>query len=195
VALLVVARTLGSVEWPGWVRGLGARVGMELGTPPEVERGLDAYARGDLQTALNELTRARREYPHLVVPALYLGRTYRELGDWRGAGEILGAAVKQNPEDGLAHREFGAFLLARGQHHAREGRQERARADYELALKFFDNAGQLNFEDRIARGYLACTHAMLGNRSEAEQHRSAAGPGPWGRCFETRRTAPKKRRT
>ena len=168
---------------------------MDLGTPPEVERGLAAYAAGDLETALNELTRARREYPHLVVPALYLGRVYREMGDWDGAGKALAAAIRQAPEEALAHREFGAFLLARGQHQAHEGSRERARADYTLALNFFSNAGQLNSDDQIARGYIACTHVLLGNTDEAQVYRDAAGLGPWARCFEKRNTKPKKRRT
>ena len=133
-----------------------------------VQQGVDAYARGQREVAVNAFNKAVRENPKDALPHIYLARMAREVGNFSLASQELQLALQADPANALALREMGADLLAQG--------------NFELALRFYIRAVQANPADKSAQGYLGCTLMRLGRVPEGTTFLNRAGPGPWTGC-------------
>lgn len=133
-----------------------------------LQQGVDAYARGQREVAVNAFNKAVRENPHDALPHIYLARMAREVGNFSLASQELQLALQSDPANALALREMGADLLAQG--------------NYELARRFYVRAVQANPADKTAQGYLGCTLMRLGRIPEGTTFLNRAGPGPWTGC-------------
>jgi Flp pilus assembly protein TadD, contains TPR repeats len=133
-----------------------------------IQQGVDAYARGQREVAVNAFNKAVRENPKDALPHIYLARMAREVGNFSLASQELQLALQADPANALALREMGADLLAQG--------------NFELARRFYIRAVQANPADKSAQGYLGCTLMRLGRVPEGTTFLNRAGPGPWTGC-------------
>jgi tetratricopeptide (TPR) repeat protein len=133
-----------------------------------LQQGVDAYARGQREVAVNAFNKAVRESPHAALPHVYLARMAREVGNLTLASQELQLALEAEPSNAIALREMGANLLTQG--------------NYELARRFYVRAVQADPADKTAQGYLGCTLMRLNRTSEATGFLNRAGPGPWTNC-------------
>ena len=133
-----------------------------------VQQGVDAYARGQREVAVNAFNKAVRENPKDALPHIYLARMAREVGNFSLASQELQLALEADPANALALREMGADLLAQG--------------NFELAQRFYIRAVRANPADKSAQGYLGCTLMRLGRVPEGTTFLNRAGPGPWMGC-------------
>ena len=113
-------------------------------------------------------TAIARRSPELAEPHIYLGRMAREDGDRATAQRELDQAVKVDPNNALAHREMGSYLLSIG--------------NPQLASRFYVRAIEANPRDKTAMGYLACALVQQGRFPEAQNFLNRAGQGPWNVC-------------
>ena len=133
-----------------------------------LQQGVDAYAGGQREVAVNAFNKAVRENPKDALPHIYLARMAREVGNFSLASQELQLALQSDPANALALREMGADLLAQG--------------NFELARRFYVRAVQANPADKSAQGYLGCTLMRLGRVPEGTTFLNRAGPGPWTGC-------------
>lgn len=133
-----------------------------------MQRGIDDYRRGQREAAVGEFTKASRDNPNDPMPHVYLSRMAREVGNMTVAGDEAQQAVKLGPENAVALRELGLYLLNVG--------------NYDLARRFLVRALQADNTDKMAMGYLGCTMVRLGRPTEAQVWLNRAGPGDWSRC-------------
>ncbi|HEX6535526.1 MAG TPA: hypothetical protein VF041_13100 [Gemmatimonadaceae bacterium] len=152
------------------------------GTPAAIASGVSEYQAGRREAARADFDRAAREQPKLALPHIYLARIAREEGDFATAGAELQKALQLEPQNAVAHRELGAFFLARGAQFAARGRPDLATADYDAARRSYVRALGIDSGDRDAQGFLGCTLARLGRASEAASWLGRAGQGPWSVC-------------
>ena len=136
-----------------------------------MQRGVDAYRRGQREVAYNEFSKAARDNPNDPMPHVYLSRMAREVGNMTIAGQEAQTAVKLGPDNAVALRELGLYLLSAG--------------NYDLARRFLVRAVQADTSDRMAMGYLGCTLTRLGRPTEAQVWFNHAGQGDWSRCAMT----------
>ncbi|MBA3404935.1 MAG: hypothetical protein H0U13_09675 [Gemmatimonadaceae bacterium] len=171
-----------------FVIDLGQSTGVMEGTPAQTVRGIEAFRRGDLQTAGRELSQAAVTYPRSALALLYLARMRTDAGDLSGAGEYLEAAVLREPANAVANRDLGLNYLfkARASDQAAGG-EVASRNNLIEADRFLAAAALLNPSDRTSRGYRGCVLAALGAVDEAERLLSLAGDGPWQRCASVNR--------
>lgn len=133
-----------------------------------MQRGIDDYRRGQREAAVGEFTKAARDNPNDPLPHVYLSRMAREVGNLTVAGEEAQTAVKLGPNNAIALRELGLYLLNVG--------------NYDLARRFLVRAIQADNTDKMSMGYLGCTMMRLGRPTEAQVWLNRAGPGDWSRC-------------
>lgn len=133
-----------------------------------LQQGMDAYARGQREVAVNAFNKAARENAHAALPHVYLARMAREVGNLTLASQELQLALEAEPANAIALREMGANLLTQG--------------NYELARRFYVRAVQADPTDKISLGYLGCTLMRLNRASEATTFLNRAGAGPWTNC-------------
>lgn len=138
------------------------------GRSDAMQRGIDDYRRGQREAAVGEFTKAARDNPNDPLPHVYLSRMAREVGNMTVAGEEAQTAVKLGPNNAVALRELGLYLLNLG--------------NYDLARRFLVRAVQADNTDKMAMGYLGCTMMRLGRSTEAQVWLNRAGPGDWSRC-------------
>jgi tetratricopeptide (TPR) repeat protein len=133
-----------------------------------LQRGIDDYRRGQREAAVGEFTKASRDNPNDPRPHVYLSRMAREVGNMTIAGQEAQTAVKLGPDNAVALRELGLYLLSAG--------------NYDLSRRFLVRAVQADTSDRMAMGYLGCTLTRLGRPTEAQVWFNHAGQGDWSRC-------------
>ena len=135
-----------------------------------LQRGVVLYQQGQAVNAGAEFTIAAREMPASAMPHVYLSRLARERGDLATAFNEAAAAVRLEPNNGVALRETGAVLLARG--------------DNDTARKFYVRALKANPADKAAMGWLACSFHRMGYNDEAARWSQRAGAGDWSSCLQ-----------
>jgi len=166
-----------------WVKGVLAAVvvlvivglgfaaysqGWFSGRDDALQRGIDDYRRGQREAAVGEFTKASRDDPNDPMPHVYLSRMAREVGNMTIAGQEAQTAVKLGPDNAIALRELGLYLLSAG--------------NFDLSRRFLVRAVQADTSDRMAMGYLGCTLTRLGRPTEAQVWYNRAGQGDWSRC-------------
>jgi Flp pilus assembly protein TadD len=92
----------------------------------------------------------------------------REVGNMTVAGQEAQTAVSLGPQNAVALRELGLYLLSAG--------------NYDLARRFLVRAVQADTGDHMSMGYLGCAMIRLGRATEAQGWLNRAGPGDWSRC-------------
>jgi tetratricopeptide (TPR) repeat protein len=133
-----------------------------------VARGVELYRGGRRVEARAEFERVASANPRLAIPHVYLGRIAREEGDLSRANDELRQAVTLEPNNLLAQREMGQYLLAAG--------------NPDLARRFLVRAVQIDSTDAAANGWLGCALVRLNNREVADRFLRRAGPGDWTGC-------------
>jgi hypothetical protein len=133
-----------------------------------VARGVELYRGGRRVEARAEFERVAGANPRLAIPHVYLGRIAREEGDLSRANDELRQAVTLEPNNLLAQREMGQYLLAAG--------------NPDLARRFLVRAVQIDSTDSAANGWLGCALVRLNNREVADRFLRRAGPGDWTGC-------------
>jgi len=133
-----------------------------------LDRGVEYWQRGQREMAVSEFSRAAREHPSRALPHVYLSRMAREVGNLTLAGQEAQLAVQAEPDNAIALREMGSYLLAAG--------------NYELSRKFYARALGVNPDDRMAMGFLGCTLLRLGRTDEGMRWMNRAGQGSWSGC-------------
>lgn len=173
-----------AVDWPAWVYVAGARSGIDLGDPPELNVADAALAAGFEAQALRILAGAAARYRD---PQYYrrLAALFLEFGDPLNAGFHLQQAVDLS-RDPATLRDLGALHLQMARRAYHEGDAESVTRHYEVARQYLVAAIRADRDDRYAYGYLACALAELGRYPEAESFLRRAGPGPWHACGSSR---------
>lgn len=166
-----------------FVVDLAQSTGLMSGTPEQTVRGIDAFRRGDLQTAERELAQAAVTYPRSALALLYLARMRTDAGDLRGAADFLETAVAREPGNAIAHRDLGINYLGKARASGGGAVGERVARDYLLdADRHLAAAESLDPDDRATRGYRGCIFAELGAADESARLLALAGDGPWQQC-------------
>ncbi|MEJ7810545.1 MAG: tetratricopeptide repeat protein [Gemmatimonadaceae bacterium] len=168
---------------PEWAVDLGARVGLPVGLPPQVTRGIEAYRAGDRERAKREFTEAAQLYPRSAVALVYLARMRRQDGDADGGAELLRTALARDPEAGVIHHDLGTYHIERARRYQARGETRYADQEYEEAGRYLSTALRINPSYASASGYIACALVGLGRTQEAEYYASRAGDGPWRACL------------
>ncbi len=132
------------------------------------DEGVAAYTRGSKEAARLAFVKAIEKNPQDVRALTYLGRINRELGNLATARKYLDDAIRTDPKNALALREFASALLADEQP--------------ELARRFYVRALEVDGNDRVAQGFLGCALMRLDRKEEAERWLSRAGAGDWVAC-------------
>ena len=162
---------------------LGQSTGLMSGTPEQTTRGIEAFRRGDLALAEQELSQAAMTYPRSALALLFLAKMRTDAGDLSKATEYLETAISREPNSVTAHRQLGLTYLAKARASGRlETGKLASHDDVVLADRHFAVAMSLDPGDRSATGYRGCTLAELGDDQEAQRLLSSAGDGPWQRC-------------
>ena len=158
VALVVVLAGVG-----GWYL-LKDRAGSSSAT----EQGIAAYSRGSKEAARLAFVEAVNKNPDDVRALTYLGRISRELGNLATARKYLEDAIRIDPKNALALREFASALLADQQP--------------ELARRFYVRSLEADPNDRATQGFLGCALVRINRTEEAARWFERAGPGDWSSC-------------
>ena len=166
----------GRPDWLRWalvgvaavaVLGLGGWLFMRS-RESTLERAVAFYRAGQREQAQAAFERAAREEPKSALPHVYLSRMARDVGNLTLARDEAGLAIKAEPNNSLALREMGAYLLTSG--------------NYELARRFYTRAVAADTSDKTAMGYLGCASIRVGRVDEGQRWLSRAGPGNWSSC-------------
>lgn len=135
-----------------------------------IDQGVTYWQSGQRERAVGEFSRAARDNPKSALPHVYLSRMAREAGNMTLAGQEATLAVQAEPDNAVALREMGSYLLAAG--------------NYELSRRFYVRALQTNPEDRMAQGFLGCALLKLGRYDEGMRWMNRAGQGSWSGCAQ-----------
>ena len=135
---------------------------------PSVQQGVAYWQRGQRELAVAEFSRAARDNPKAALPHVYLSRMAREVNNMTLAGQEATLAVQAEPNNAVALREMGSYLLAAG--------------NFELARRFYVRALQVSPEDRSSQGFLGCALIKLGRTDEGVRWMNRAGQGSWSGC-------------
>ena len=149
---------------------VGAWLLLRPGEDAAIARGVEYWQRGQRELAVGEFTRAARDNPDAALPHVYLSRIARESGNMTVAGQEVEQAVRAEPNNYIALREMGAYLLASG--------------NYELARRFYVRALEANGQDQASMGFLGCTLLRLGRTDEGMRWLNRAGQGSWSTCAQ-----------
>ena len=133
-----------------------------------IQRGVEYWQRGQRELAVAEFSRVARDDPKNALPHVYLSRMAREAGNLTLSGQEATLAVQAEPDNSVALREMGAYLLASG--------------NYELSRRFYVRTLQANPDDRAAQGFLGCALIKLGRYDEGMRWMNRAGQGSWSQC-------------
>lgn len=133
-----------------------------------MDRGVTRWREGQPAAAREEFRRAAAATPTAALPHVYLARLAREQGDLASARDQAATAVRLEPANGVALREFAGVAFASG--------------NYDAARRFYVRALRVNTGDRAAMGWLGCTFRKLGDEGQASRWLSRAGAGPWAAC-------------
>ncbi len=161
-AVLVVIAGLGIGGWLLFGRGGGSS--------DALDQGIAYYRSNQREAAAGAFSKAARDNPNDPLPHVYLSRMAREVGNYSLALQEAQAAVTAGPNDHVALREMGSYLLTVG--------------NYDVARRFYIRAIQADTSDRDAKGWLGCTLARLGNQPEAMKWGGYAGAGQWTACIQ-----------
>jgi tetratricopeptide (TPR) repeat protein len=137
---------------------------------PSLDRGVQYWQRGQRELAVSEFSRAARDDPKAALPHVYLSRMAREVNNMTLAGQEATLAVQAEPNNAIALREMGSYLLAAG--------------NYELSRRFYVRALQVSPEDRMSQGFLGCALLKLGRTDEGMRWMNRAGQGSWSSCAQ-----------
>ena len=135
---------------------------------PSLQKGVEYWQRGQRELAVAEFSRAARDDPKAALPHVYLSRMAREVGNMTLAGQEATVAVQAEPNNAVALREMGSYLLAGG--------------NFELSRRFYVRALQVNPDDRTSQGFLGCALIKLGRTDEGMRWMNRAGQGSWSGC-------------
>lgn len=138
------------------------------GTSSPVEQGVAAYGRGSKEAARLAFVQALEKNPEDVRALTYLGRISRELGNLATSRKYLENAIRLEPGNAVALREFASALLADQQP--------------ELARRFYVRALEADPNDRVSQGFLGCALLKLNRTDEAARWIERAGSGDWSGC-------------
>lgn len=149
---------------------------------PFIMLGNTQYILGDLQRAVGNFEHAIRLGP---APAAYanLALAYYDQGRFDEALGSYEEAIRRDPKNAEFHRDVGDV-------HARLGRTDAARAEYERAIALENNVLAINPRDVRAMTFLALCEAKLGRSVDAERHAAEAiavdpsTPEVWQRSAE-----------
>lgn len=130
--------------------------------------GIQAYQRGDRVTAASNFERAARANSNEAMPHVYLARMAREVGNFTIANQELQLALKTEPGNLTARREYGAFFLSQG--------------NYEQARIWYVHALEIDQNDVTSQGWLGCALIKLGRVDEGMGWMNRAGNGAWSTC-------------
>jgi tetratricopeptide (TPR) repeat protein len=130
--------------------------------------GVQAYQRGDKVTAASDFERAARAAPNDAMPHVYLARMAREVGNYTVANQELQLALKTQPDNLTARREYGALFLSM--------------ANYQQSRVWYVHALEIDSKDVTSQGWLGCTLVKLGRIDEGMTWIRRAGSGPWSAC-------------
>lgn len=133
-----------------------------------LQKAIADYQHGQRETAAGEFTKLSKDDPTNPWPHIYLARMAREVGNYTDTNQELQRAIEADPNNAVAQREMGAYLLTVG--------------NYNLARAFYARAVGLDKSDKSAQGYLGCSLQHLGRTQEATTWFQHAGPGPWSSC-------------
>jgi len=162
VLAIVIVALLGALGYAGYAQGWFG------GGSDSLQQGIEYYRRGQREAAVGAFTKASRDNPNDPIPHVYLSRMAREVGNMTVAGQEAQEAVKVGPNNAVALRELGLYLLSAG--------------NYDLSRRFLVRAVEADPNDRMAMGYLGCAMVRLGRPTEAQVWINRAGQGDWSRC-------------
>jgi soluble lytic murein transglycosylase len=116
-------------------------------------RGLVNFTYGDYPAAINAFNEFTSTHILAAIPAnlyLFLGRAYRELGNWEGARVAFQTIIDQYPDDPL----FGTALLERGRTYFLEDDIAKALETYTAIADIYGYLGTTAAEALWRVGYL-----------------------------------------
>lgn len=142
----------------------------------ETDQGVAAYSRGSKEAARLAFVKAVEKNPNDIRALTYLGRISRDLGNLATARKYLEDAIRLDPKNALALREFASALLADQQP--------------ELARRFYVRTLEVNPDDRVSQGFLGCALMRLNRNDEAQRWFERAGTGEWSSCSAVPIAAP-----
>ncbi len=140
----------------------------ESRSPRSLQAGVEAYTSGRREVARRQFEEAADAQRKLALPHVYLARMAREDGDMTRAYREITAAINLEPENAIAQREMGQYLLQANQP--------------QLARNFLERAIKADPADRTAQGWMACALSRMGNAEVAERFYQRAGQGAWTAC-------------
>jgi tetratricopeptide (TPR) repeat protein len=148
----------------------------ESQSPRALEDGIAAYQAGRREAARRSFEEAVDEQPKLALPHVFLARMARDDGDMARAASELKTAIQLEPDNAVAQREMGQYLLQANQP--------------QLARNFLARAVSLDTTDRTAQGWMACALARMGQTELADRFFQRAGDGAWSGCRQAAPTFP-----
>ena len=166
--------------------------GSGSGRPQAVEtyvKGVYAYRAGKNDQAVDSLKQALETNPHLIMPRVFLGKIYKERGDYSSAREYYEALVAMDPYEVQNHYNLGLSdqMLQRLQDAIKSynnalkldpnhfgsnmnlGLVYLALGDVDKAVKYTDKAALLKPESAEAQANLALTLDARGDYVLAER--------------------------
>ena len=102
------------------------------------------------------------------MPHVYLARMAREVGNYTVANQELQLALKAQPDNLTARREYGALFLSMG--------------NYQQSRVWYVHALEIDPKDVTSQGWLGCTLVKLGRIDEGMSWIRRAGSGSWSAC-------------
>jgi tetratricopeptide (TPR) repeat protein len=141
-----------------------------------LDEGIRAYTANDRATAAMKFELAARAEPTRALPHVYLSRMAREVGNYTVANQELQTALRVEPGNLEARREYGSLFLAQG--------------NYDMARTFYVRALEVSPSDKPSQGWLGCALIRLNRIQEGQQWLSRAGPGAWSTCANLPAPAP-----
>jgi Flp pilus assembly protein TadD len=92
----------------------------------------------------------------------------REVGNFTVANQELQLALKAQPANLTARREYGALFLSQG--------------NYDQARVWYLHALEVDPNDVTSQGWLGCALVKLGRVNEGMSFLNRAGNGAWSSC-------------
>lgn len=152
-------------------------------------KGVYAYQSGKKDQAVDSLKQALQENPQLIMPRVYLGKIYKDRGDYSSAKEYYEALVAMDPYETQNHYNLGLSyqMLQRLQDAVKSyekalrlnpnhfgsnmnlGLVYLALGDVDKAIKFTDKAAVINPESAEAQANLALALDARGDYVLAER--------------------------
>lgn len=139
-----------------------------LGEPSSLRDGKLAYQQGNRVLARRSFEQAVLDRPKLASPHIYLARIARDDGDLARANAELRSAITLEPDNALAQREMGQFLIQAN--------------NPTLAVSFLKRAITADNADRVAQGWMGCALTRQGRPDLAATWFQRAGQGDWSVC-------------